>query len=135
MSEANIEVIRALYERANRGDMDGVFDLCHPDAEWESDPRVLDGGVHRGREEVQRFLDDQAAPFDAMVVEPERLIAKDDSVVALIRVRGRPRGSTAEFELRIAHLWTLRDGKVARGQGFAVREQALDAVGLPRSSI
>jgi hypothetical protein len=34
------------------------------------------------------------------------------------------------IELRIGHLWTIRDGKVIRGQAFAERERALAAGGV-----
>ena len=36
----------------------------------------------------------------------------------------------AEVQNQIGDLWTLRDGKVVRGQGFGEREKALKAAGL-----
>jgi ketosteroid isomerase-like protein len=63
-------------------------------------------------------------------MEIERLVESDELVLALIRLRIRPAGADAEFEQRIAHLWTRRDLKVVRCQAFLDREQALGAVGL-----
>jgi ketosteroid isomerase-like protein len=53
-------------------------------------------------------------------------------LVAFVRVRSRPMESTSFSESYIAHLWTIRDGKAARCEVFAVREQALEAVGLTK---
>ncbi len=41
-----------------------------------------------------------------------------------------PRGSTHEVKLTGADVWTLRDGKITRWEGFPSRRDALRAVGL-----
>jgi uncharacterized protein len=132
MSDEAFEVIRDAYEALNRGDWEALSRVTHPDIEWETDPRLPNAGIYRGREEIRRFVEDQAAPFDRSVTEPERLFANGDQVVVLVRVRRRVRDSTAEIALRVAHLWTIRDGKAVRGQAFAERERAFDAAGIPR---
>lgn len=131
MSDRELELIRTAYDAGNRRDWDAMFAHLHRDAEWESDPRVPNAGIFRGRDEVRRFIEDQDAPFESTVAEIERLIPSGDQVVALVKVTRRMRGSTAEMEIRLAHLWTLRDGKFARVQSFAQRERALEAAGLP----
>ena len=131
MSAENVQLVRDAYEAGRREDWDAFFGMCHPDFEWETDPRVPNPGVYRGREEIRRFAEDQAAPFDRTITQPEQLLPSGDQVIALIRVRRRPRGTTAEINLAIAHLWTIRDGKAARCQAFAERERALEAAGLP----
>jgi uncharacterized protein len=133
VSEDNLEIVRAAYEAGNRGDWDEFFGWFHPDAEWETDPRVPNAGIYRGHEDVRRFIEDQGRPFESTIAEIERLIPSDDRVLAPVRVRRRLRGSTAEVDVRIGHLWTLRDGKVARIQAFAERQRALAAIGLPAS--
>jgi uncharacterized protein len=130
MSARNIQVVREAYEAGSREDWDAFFRLCHPDFEWETDARVPNAGVYRGPDEIRGFVEDQAAPFDRTITEPEQLLPIGDQVVALVRVRRRPRGTAAEINLAIAHLWTIRDGKAARCQAFAERERALKAAGL-----
>ena len=51
-------------------------------------------------------------------------------MIPFVRVTGVGRASGAEFDIRIAHLWTLRDGMVVRGEGYGDRDRALDAAGL-----
>ena len=64
--------------------------------------------------------------------EPERFFDADDRIVVFIRTLVRGRGSGAQAAVRPAHLWTIREGKVARMEVFpsAKRDQALEAVGL-----
>ena len=68
--------------------------------------------------------------FDELRIEPERLSATEDRVLAFLRVTGCGQASGAAFEIRIAHLWTLRDGMLARGEGFGHRSEAHKAAGL-----
>jgi len=60
----------------------------------------------------------------------ERLMDADDKVLAFVRITGVGRASGAEFDIRIAHLWTLRDGLIVRGEGYGDRDRALEAAGL-----
>ncbi len=130
MSDANLEIVRKGYAAFNRGDWDAGFADAAPDFEWETDMRLPNAGIYRGRVEIQRFFEDQAAPFERSVIEPERFVVKGDYVVAFVKLRRRPEGSSADVEADIAHLWTFRDGRPVRGQAFASPDQALEAAGL-----
>ena len=68
--------------------------------------------------------------LDGLRAETERCWGKDDRVLVFVRVTGRGHASGAEFEIRIGHLWTLRDGVVVRGEGYGDRGQALEAAGV-----
>lgn len=129
MSQANVEIVRAVYEAFNRRDWDAAFRDAHPDFEFTIQ-RGPNAGAHRGREQVQRFLEDQSSAFDIWTVEPEKFFEAGDRVVAFVRFRLRPKGSNAEFEIRIGNLWTIRDGKVISNRGFPEPEEALQAAGL-----
>ena len=63
-------------------------------------------------------------------MEPLELHDSGDQVVAMIRTRLRPRGSSGEFEIRNGHLWTVRDGEILSLVTFPSPEQALEAAGL-----
>jgi uncharacterized protein len=131
MAPDYLGLVRDLYEAVNRRDWEALARLSQPDLEWETDPRLPNAGIYRGREEIRRFLEDQASPFERTLTQPERLVAKGDYVVAVVRLSRRIRDSTAEVELRVGHLWSIRDGKLARGQAFAEPEKAFEAGGLP----
>jgi uncharacterized protein len=130
MSQENVEIVRRMYEAMNRGDWSAVFEHAAPEIEWETDPRHPKAGIYRGQEQFRQFVEDIEDPFDQSVIEPERFFARGDQVVAFIKISRRPAGSSAVVEIQIGALWTLRDGKLLRGQGFAERKRALRAAGM-----
>jgi uncharacterized protein len=129
MPGENVDVVRRLYEAMNARDVEAAAELAHPDAEWIPDARVGQGPI-RGRENVVDFFMDRAEMFGALEVEVERFWSTGDLVLAFVRVAGRGDASRAGFEIRIGHLWTLRDGVVVRGEGYGDRDEALEAAGL-----
>ena len=129
MSEENVEIVRRLYRAMDARDVEAFAEFGHPDAEWIPDSRVGQGPV-RGRENVIQFFTDRAEMFDEYHVEVERFWEKDDQVLAFVRVTGRGGASGATFDIRIGHLWTVRDGVVVRGEGYGDRAKALEAAGL-----
>jgi ketosteroid isomerase-like protein len=132
MPQADIETLRSLYETISRGDWDAGFRSMPPDFEYKVPDRDPLAGTYRGRENARRVLEDQLGAFEEAVAEPEEFFERGDRIVVFLLVRSRPRGSSATIEIRVAHLWTMRDGEPARCELFAVREEALDAVGLGR---
>jgi ketosteroid isomerase-like protein len=47
-----------------------------------------------------------------------------------VRFIGSGVSSGAAFDIRIAQLWTLKDGLAVRGEGYGDRDEALEAAGL-----
>jgi uncharacterized protein len=123
------DLVRSLYRAMNDDDWESSIALAHPDVEWVPDARVPEGPA-RGRDRVVAFFRDRAEPFDRLQVEIEEIEANGDLVLALIRVTGSGQASGAEFDIRIAHVWEVRDGLLVRGQGFGDRDRAREAAGL-----
>jgi ketosteroid isomerase-like protein len=123
------ELVRRLYHLMNAGDVAAAAELLHPDAEWIPDSRVGQEPA-RGRENIMRFFVDTAEPFDSFHVEPEDLWETGDRVLVFVRVTGRGERGGAPFEIRIAHLWTVRNGLLMRGEGYGDRGEALEVAGV-----
>jgi ketosteroid isomerase-like protein len=68
--------------------------------------------------------------FDDARAEVDELMDAGDQVVVGSTVRGRGRHSGARTQLTFWQVWTVQNGKFVRGQGFASRAEALEAVGL-----
>jgi ketosteroid isomerase-like protein len=130
MSQENVEVIRAAYAAVSRGDWDTAFSAADPELEWVPGPRSPVRGPIRGVEQVRAFLADQQKTVGRWEIEAEEFYESGDQVVVFVRNTVHPRGSDAEFELRIAHLWEVRDGRTLRCRVFPEREKALEAAGL-----
>ncbi len=65
-------------------------------------------------------------------MEPEEFFESGDHVVVFVKVVSRPKGTSADMEVRNGHLWTIRDGAITSLKTFAVREEALEAAGLAK---
>jgi ketosteroid isomerase-like protein len=131
MSDENVELIRAIYERFREGDEKGALALQHPDIEVHDRAEAPDPQVYLGHEGVLRSVGASRATFAGLDLVPEEFIAAGDRVVVVIRFRGTGRESGIPVDERLAHLWTIRDGKAARMSVHSSREDALAAAGSP----
>jgi uncharacterized protein len=129
MSPGNADVVRRLYSAISALDASDVIECVDPNVEWVSDRRVGEDPI-AGRERLFEFFADRASMFGELEVEVEELLERGDRVLVFLRLRGSGVASGAEFDIRIAHLWTLRDGIVVRGEGYGNRDEALEAAGL-----
>jgi ketosteroid isomerase-like protein len=129
MSRENVEIVRAAYDAFNRGDWDAAFRDMHPDFEFAMQ-HAPNPGPHRGRNDARARMEDGLAAYEAFSYELDDLRESGEQVVALIRVRVRPKGTTAEIENRVGHVWALRDGKVVSLHLFPKRDEALESAGL-----
>jgi uncharacterized protein len=130
MSRENIEVARRGYEAFARGDLDAVLELMDPEIEAHDPPEMPDAAIHRGHEAVRRDWEQTAELLDDFSIEVEKYIDAGDELVVYLIYRGRGRESGAEVEARMAHIWTIREGKSIRLRQYLDRSDALEAVGL-----
>jgi len=126
MSQENVEIVRRAYEALADRDWDALFRYAHPEFALVTQLQ----GSYRGREDARRFIEDQIGAFQTWTAEPEEYFEGSDRVVAFVRSRAQPRGSSAEIEIKVAAVWTFRDGKVLTIETFPKRQQALEAAGL-----
>ena len=131
MSRENVELARRGYEAFARGDLDAIFEsFMHPEIEAHDPPEIPDAAIYRGREAVRRDWEHTSELFEDFSVDVDKTFDRGDEVVVFLRFRGRGRGSTAEVEAPMAHVWTIRDGQAVRLRQFIDRAAALEAVGL-----
>jgi ketosteroid isomerase-like protein len=121
------ELVRALYEAINTRDYEAGFALLDEDFEWLEPEQTLLSGNHRGFDEVRQAIEVQLEVWDEFTIEPEEFHEVGDRVAVPIRQRARGGSSGAEVEIRIGHLWTIRDGKVVRLEVFPARGDAREA--------
>ena len=79
---------------------------------------------------MRKLLESWLEAFDHLRWEPDDFFDAGDQVVAFVRQTGRGKQSGAEIAIDVGHLWTFRDGKAVRWQGFPERGEALEAAGL-----
>ena len=133
MSEENIESVRDAVLAFNRGDLDTWLDQYWAD---DVDYRPVEGalddrGPMHGKDAVRAYLQDWTDTFESFKVEPlEVTDAGQGQVVAVFRLSGRAKLSGVEADLTFAVVYTLSDGKIARGREYWTRDEALEAAGL-----
>jgi ketosteroid isomerase-like protein len=131
MSEENVGIVRDAAAAYNRGDLDAWSKYCADDIDYRAVEGAPDdhGPIH-GKAAMQAYLQDWFDTFDDLKVEPLELIDAGEDVVAVLRFGGRAKLSGVETDLTYAALYTIRDGKIARGREYWTREEALEAAGL-----
>jgi ketosteroid isomerase-like protein len=129
MSEENLELVRTIYDRFRAGDTDGALALHDPEIEIHDRPQAPDPQVYRGFDGVLTSLGVSQAAFEGLDLVPEEFVDAGDQVVVVFRCRGPGRESGVPIDERLAHLWTLRDGKAVRMAVHSSRDEALRAAG------
>jgi ketosteroid isomerase-like protein len=131
MSEENVEIVRRGYELYAAGDIEGAAALFSPEAEVADAGGlgVVDTAVgsRSGPEGFLRATEEVQDAFEDYRVETEEFIDAGDAVVVSVTISGQGRASGVDMEMRLAHLWLLRDGKVIRGEVYRTTEEALEA--------
>ena len=132
MSQENVEAVRRGWDAFNRGDLDTWLAALADDIDYRAAEGALDDrGPMHGKDAVRAYVQDWLDMFDDFKVEPTELIdAGEDQVIAVLRISGRAKLSGVETDLTFAALYTIRDGKLARGREYWTKEEALEAAGL-----
>jgi uncharacterized protein len=129
MGEADVVTVERGYAALNRGDLSVVLELLDPDIEWHEPGWSPEAGTHRGRDSFERFLRGWLESFEQFRIEPERVVQRGDQLVAVVRQTGAGRSSGVQVETRLAHVWTIADGKAVRWEGVPEPEAVLGDVG------
>jgi ketosteroid isomerase-like protein len=79
---------------------------------------------------MRRFVKSYFEAWEWFRLQPVEYIDTEAHVVAFLNTNGRGRGSGAEVEGEVAHVWTFRGQRATRCLSFASREEALEAAGL-----
>jgi ketosteroid isomerase-like protein len=127
----NKEIVTRGYETFNAGEIEASLALFDPDIEWHT--YIVPGpggGVYHGHDGVRELWSEAKRVFGGFKNIPERLFDAGDRVVAFIRIEGVGAKSGVAVQARIAHVHTLRDGKVIRVESFEDRDEALQAAGI-----
>jgi ketosteroid isomerase-like protein len=131
MSQGNVEIVRRLYKAVNSEGLEAVVPFMSPDVEVVPPPDWPEASAARGLEQVQHLARQWIESFEDFTVDLERIVEPGgDRVVAFVYDRGRIKGSDAEIDARLIHVWTLAAGKVVRWEVFTDETQALEAAGL-----
>jgi ketosteroid isomerase-like protein len=130
MSQESVEIVRAVYEAWNDGDMRAVLEACDQDIIMRSPEDWPEAGPFIGREAVVREFERLRETFDMdwqeLISEP---IDIGDRVV--VRTVWHGVGQGPELKQESTVVFTVRDGQVFHIEFFSDHAKALATLGLP----
>ena len=132
--QSNVEVVRETYEAVGRGDMPALLDLLTDDVQWsfQGPSGIPFAGTRRGREGVAEFFSLVGENLEFQEFEPNEFVAQGDTVVVLGFERSLVKPTGGTFEQEWAHVYRLRDGKVA--EFLALEDSAAHAIAFDTTS-
>jgi ketosteroid isomerase-like protein len=134
MSQENVEIVRAIYERFGEGDFRASADLLDPHVVLvlrpEFGPEFSGAGTYLGAGAVAAYTREHVlGPWADFRMKAEEILAVGDTVLVSVHQRGVGRAGGVPTELRYFTLWSFRGRKVIRIESFRDRAAALEAAG------
>jgi uncharacterized protein len=131
MSRGNLEIVREMYERRERGDMH-VGEFVDPEIVFV---RIGDelpdfAGEWRGTDGLRQATAEYLNVWEDYRFEVDRMIDLGDRVLVLETQTARGKRSGAVISQEVGTLLTLRDGKIVRWEYYWERPEALAAAGI-----
>jgi ketosteroid isomerase-like protein len=128
MSQANIEIVRGIWEADRRRDVAAVLAAYAPDVLWEDNSGLWgDWGRARGPEGIQAAWGRWYEAFADVSFEWDEVAAIGDHVIVTYQTHARGRASGVVVDQAITLLWTLRGGKVVHIRAYSERADGLEA--------
>jgi ketosteroid isomerase-like protein len=114
----NKEIIAAAYASFAEGDVPSVLALMDPDIEWtDAEGWPLYSGTLVGPQAVVDGVFMRLGEIgDDFALNVTQLVADGDTVVALGTYSWNRKDSGEPAEVKMAHVWTLANGKLTRFQ-------------------
>jgi ketosteroid isomerase-like protein len=98
-----VELAQRSVDASNRGDIDGLMRLYSPSAVWDSGSADLAGERFEGSAALRSFFEEWFTTLEDVTMEAEEIRDVGNGVVLCHLVqRGRPHGSAATVEFRLA---------------------------------
>ena len=127
MSQQNVDLLRRAYEWFARGDVASVLDVMTDDIQFVVAENSLfyRGTPYVGKQEIaEKVFGRVGSEWDGYWVDAEKLHDAGDVVVMQGRYRGTYKATQRTTDAQVVHIWTVRDGKLAK------MEQYVDTAGM-----
>jgi uncharacterized protein len=111
--QANVEVVRRLYEALAAADFATVLAITDPDIEISQTAELPWGGEYRGHDGLAEFAGKLTNSISSAVTH-HSMFPAGDRVVQVGKTSGTVNETGARFDIDEVHVHTLRDGKIVR---------------------
>jgi ketosteroid isomerase-like protein len=119
MNQSNTAVVQNVYESFNRGDIQSLLANTETNPEWVNfGPRSVPYcGNFTGR--INDFFEAIGQSTIDGNVAVDRYIASGDNVITEGRFTATVKDTRARLDAPIAHVFTLRNGKISSWRGYS----------------
>jgi hypothetical protein len=128
-SQDNVVLIKKMYAAFGLGDVQTILDSITDDVEWVNygPSSIPYAGSWRGRSQVGEFFQAIGSSTTGGKVMPDTVVADSDTVMATGRYIATVRNNGAEIDVPIAHVFTIRNGKVSKWVGLSDTAKVVEA--------
>jgi ketosteroid isomerase-like protein len=126
MSQANVEVVKRLFESSRRSDYAEAAACLAPDVVYEVGQEL----PLRGRAEVCAMWERWDSTWDALETVPEKFTDAGNQVLVSVYYPASGRSSGIQYEERLFDVYTFREGQCVGKREFRRRSDAAQAAGL-----
>src|ERR1044072_771748 len=138
MSNTNVAHIQSLYAAFGRGDVAGILAGLTADVDWQTIGRPKDFptlGARKGTAQAQEFFQLVAENEDFSDFTPREFYAAEDKVFVLGSYSLKLRTNGAPIASEWVHVFTLKNGKVARFREHTDTAQFAEAFAAARDQL
>jgi ketosteroid isomerase-like protein len=110
----SLEIVKALYHGFATGDVPKVLSGMAPGISWTEAEGFPYAGTYVGPDAiVANVFMKLGTDWDDYKAVPDSYVVQDGSVVALGHYSGTYKATGKSFRAPFAHVWTVKDGKLA----------------------
>jgi ketosteroid isomerase-like protein len=118
MSNSNKDIVLAFLDASVRGDKEAMRNLLHPDAQVIVADSLPYGGISEGPEGIIKLIRRVFKTWENTDVTVQQALDDGDHVVLLAEMTGRGRATGKAFQMPIAEIWLLDNGKIKEVRPF-----------------
>jgi hypothetical protein len=131
MSPEEVAVMRRMYEAWGSGDVAALAEAFDPEVEVRPAlSAFLTSTVYRGHEGIAAWYAETNEPWAVLRAVPRRFIEAGERMVVVVGLQARVPGGHVDVDAEIAHVVTIRDGRIVRLDGYEEPAAALEAAGV-----
>jgi uncharacterized protein len=128
-STAPADVVRRQYLASAAGDLEALRATLAPDVEWTEMAGFPLAGTYRTPTGVTtNVMEKLGAEWDDWTAHDDTYVVDGENVVVLARYTGTNKATGKAINVRVAHHFTVRGGKIVRFEQFVDTAKVRDAM-------
>jgi len=128
-SDAPADVVRRQYLASAAGDLAALRATLAPDVEWTEMAGFPLAGTYRTPEGVTtNVMEALAKDWNGWAAHDDRYVVDGENVVVLARYTASNRATGKPIDVRVAHHFVVRGGRIVRFEQFVDTAKVLEAM-------